>query len=146
MIDYLIDTNILLRRMQINSPQRPITKRALRILASQGNRLCIASQNLQEFWYVATRSVARNGLALTPAQAMRKLYALKRSFNFLPDTPDIYNEWEDLVTSLNITDSLSYDARLVAVMHVYGLTHILTFNVTDFKRFSSIIAVDPATI
>ncbi|MCG6133823.1 MAG: hypothetical protein MET45_04030 [Nostoc sp. LLA-1] len=40
-----------------------------------------------------------------------------------------------------------HDARLVAVMCVHGLTHILTFNISDFTRYSNeIIAVHPTSL
>ena len=146
MTDYLVDTNILLRRVQPSSPQRPLVRQAMRTLAGRGDRLCITAQNLHEFWSVATRSVARNGLGLTAAQTVRKLKVLKRAFHFLPDTPDIYTHWEGLVTTLGIAGAHSYDARLVAVMRAYGLTHILTFNTADFALFPGIIVVDPATV
>jgi predicted nucleic acid-binding protein len=146
MTDYFLDTNILLRRVQPSSPQRPIVRRALRTLAGQGDGLCITAQNLHEFWYVATRPITRNGLGLAPAQTARKLQVLKRAFHLLPETPAIYSEWEGLVTSLGISDALSYDARLVAVMRVHGLTHILTFNTTDFAHFPGIVVVDPVSV
>ncbi|MGH3579894.1 MAG: type II toxin-antitoxin system VapC family toxin, partial [Mycobacterium sp.] len=69
-----------------------------------------------------------------------------RAFHFLPDTPAIYAEWERLVTTLSIVDALSFDARLVAMMHVYGLTHILTFNTADFRHFPGITVVDPRNV
>jgi predicted nucleic acid-binding protein len=145
-MDYLVDSNILLRRVQPNSPQRPVVRRALRVLAGRGDSLCITAQNLHEFWYVATRSVVRNGLGLTPVQAARKLQVLRHAFRFLPDTQVIYTEWEGLVTSLGISDARSFDARLVAVMRVYGLTHVLTFNGADFALIPGIIVVDPASV
>ena len=39
-----------------------------------------------------------------------------------------------------------HDARLVAAMLVHGLTHILTFNIADFARYSEITAVNPPTV
>ena len=36
-----------------------------------------------------------------------------------------------------------HDARLVAAMLVHKLTHILTFNSDDFRRYSEIIVVNP---
>ena len=41
-----------------------------------------------------------------------------------------------------------HDARLVATMIVHGVTHILTFNTSDFVRYApqGIVAVDPATV
>jgi predicted nucleic acid-binding protein len=43
-----------------------------------------------------------------------------------------------------------YDARLVAVCHVHGVTHLLTFNTADFARVSAfgpgLAVVHPATV
>ena len=39
-----------------------------------------------------------------------------------------------------------HDARLVAAMLVHGLTHILTFNTTDFARYTEITAVHPTAV
>jgi predicted nucleic acid-binding protein len=146
MTDFLVDTNLLVRRVQPGSPQRSIARRALHTLVGRGDELYLTAQNLHEFWYVATRSAARNGLGLSPERAARKLAALKSAFRFLPETLDTYPRWENLVVALGIGDAPAYDARLVAVMQVYGIAHILTFNTADFARFSGITAVDPATL
>ena len=39
-----------------------------------------------------------------------------------------------------------HDARLVATMLVHGLTHIVTFNIRDFTRYTEITAVHPREI
>jgi hypothetical protein len=39
-----------------------------------------------------------------------------------------------------------HDARLVAVMRVHSLTHILTFNTTDFIRYPAITVVHPRDV
>jgi hypothetical protein len=39
-----------------------------------------------------------------------------------------------------------HDARLVAVMRVHGLTHVLTFNPTDFTRYPGITVVRPQDV
>jgi predicted nucleic acid-binding protein len=39
----------------------------------------------------------------------------------------------------------SHDARLVAAMKVHGITHVLTFNVDDFKRYE-ISVLHPAAL
>jgi predicted nucleic acid-binding protein len=36
----------------------------------------------------------------------------------------------------------AHDARLVAAMKVHDLRHLLTFNDTDFKRFTEITVVN----
>jgi predicted nucleic acid-binding protein len=39
-----------------------------------------------------------------------------------------------------------YDARIVAAMLVHNLTHLLTFNDGDFKRFTEITVVNPRDV
>jgi hypothetical protein len=39
-----------------------------------------------------------------------------------------------------------HDARLVAAMLVHGVTHILTANVKDFVRYTSVTAISPDQI
>jgi predicted nucleic acid-binding protein len=41
-----------------------------------------------------------------------------------------------------------HDARLVASMKANGVTHILTFNISDFARYEveGIVVVDPVTV
>jgi predicted nucleic acid-binding protein len=36
-----------------------------------------------------------------------------------------------------------HDARLIASMKVYGITHLLTFNTEDFTRYLDITVVAP---
>jgi predicted nucleic acid-binding protein len=40
----------------------------------------------------------------------------------------------------------AHDAHLVAAMLVHGVTHLLTFNTNDFKRFSEVMVVNPQNI
>jgi predicted nucleic acid-binding protein len=39
-----------------------------------------------------------------------------------------------------------HDTRLVAAMLTHNITHLLTFNVDDFKRFADIVVVDPRSV
>ena len=39
-----------------------------------------------------------------------------------------------------------HDTRLVAAMNVHSVTHLLTFNTDDFKRYDGITVVDPAFV
>ncbi len=66
--------------------------------------------------------------------------------DFLPDTPAIYTEWLRLVTAQPVTGRQVHDARIVAAMKVHGLSNILTFNVSDFKRYPQINAVHPERV
>lgn len=145
-MSYLVDTNVLLRYARKNNPIRPDARRALITLKRQGEELCITPQNIIEFWAVATRPLANNGLGLTPDEAARETSKLKRLFSLLPDVPAIFVEWEQLVIKHKVTGKQAHDARLVAAMTAHNITHILTFNADDFKRFFNITAIDPTTV
>ena len=69
----LLDTNILLRILQPHSGHAPIAERALGALRARNEELQIVSQNLVEFWAVATRPVRENGLGFLAEQAMEQV-------------------------------------------------------------------------
>lgn len=52
---------------------------------SQGADLCIPGQVLYEFWVVATRPVASDGLGLTPDEAELHIAGIRGGFRLLPD-------------------------------------------------------------
>jgi len=140
---HLGDTNLLLRAAQDGHPQQAEARDAIRDLIVAGEDVFLMRQNLVEFWVVATRPADRNGLAMTPEQAEAELARLENQFPVLPDTDAVYDEWRRLVTTHGVTGFRSYDARLVASMLVHGVTHILTFNVEDFRRYPGIVVVHP---
>jgi predicted nucleic acid-binding protein len=47
---------------------------------------------------------------------------------------------------IDVLGKNAHDTRLVAAMLVHGVTHLLTFNVTDFSRFPGLTVLDPATV
>lgn len=105
--------------------------------------LCVTSQNLIECWAVCTRPGENNGLGLPPALAVRVLSRIESVAVRLAEDDAVYTEWRKLVTSHGVSGKKSHDARLVAAMKVHGVTHVLTFNVEDFRRFDGIQAVHP---
>lgn len=144
---YLLDTNILLRTISPNDPMHAIAVAAIDILNARRERVVVAPQNLIELWNVCTRPSERNGLGFTTTRTLAEIDRLKRLFIFLPDTQSIYPEWERLVTTYSVNGSKVHDTRLVAFMLVHQLSHILTFNVKDFRRFNQeITPVSPKEI
>lgn len=120
--------------------------RSVSNLATRRDELHVIAQNLIEFWAVATRPIIDNGLGVTVIQAEQELTRLKSLLTVLPDTADILLEWEQLVVKHEVLGKQAHDARLVAAMRVHNLTHLLTFNDRDFKRFSEITAVNPQNV
>jgi predicted nucleic acid-binding protein len=145
-MSYVADSNILLRIIQYNHPMHEEALRAVVNLLRQDEVVHVLPQNLYEVWVVATRPLANNGLGLTAQEARREISGIESLFAYIPDTPAIYPAWKGLVTQHSVLGRAAHDARIVAVMQVYGISHILTFNKDDFKRFPSITVVTPAEI
>ena len=145
---YLADTNVLLRFLHHIDPQHSIVWTAVYALKARGHQLCAAPQNFIEFWNVSTRPTSRNGFGLTPQQTSVLLQVAEGMFAPLSSSPAIYAEWQRLVTQFGVSGAQVHDAHLVATMLVHNITHILTFNTSDFARYApeGIVAVDPATV
>ena len=146
MIPTLADTNILLRLVQMTSGQHRIARAAITKLRGSGTRTFIVTQNLVEFWSVATRPVTANGLGYSPLVADRLIDRFERLFSLLPDDPLIHAEWRKLVVNASIVGRQAHDARLAAAMIVHRIPQILTFNVADFRRYPGITPLDPAAV
>ena len=140
-----VDTNVLLRSIDVGHAAQPVAQHAMIRLRQSGESLSVFPQNLIEFWAVATRPVANNGLGLSIDRVEVELISLRTLFTLLPDTPEIFPEWERIVVRYQVAGKQTHDARLVAAMSVHNLTHLLTFNTDDFKRFATITAVNPQT-
>ncbi len=145
---YLIDTNVLLRVLHSTNPSSPLAETAVRKLLSNGHQLHATMQNFVEFWNVSTRPIHQNGMGLSPSDAVGPFRRAEQLFPLLSDLPTVYAEWRNLVVNYGVSGVQVHDARLVATMLVHGVTHILTFNTSDFARYNSkgIVAVDPATV
>ena len=140
---YLLDTNVAWRRIQETDPRHANVKSAIDALVSAGEQVYVTAQNLVEFRAVATRPQRANGLGLTPETASMKAREIESLFDLLPDTPAIHPQWRILVDQYAVCGKQVHDTRLVAVMLVHGVTHLLTLNGTDFRRFSCITVIEP---
>jgi predicted nucleic acid-binding protein len=145
-MSYLIDTNLLLRLAEPKHLMYSIVLNATDVLRRRGESLNIVPQNLIEFRAVATRPRINNGLGMTVDETVTELMAVKALFVLLLDEPPVFSEWERLVIHHRVSGKQAHDARIVAAMKVHGVTHLLTFNTDDFKRYAEITAVHPANV
>ncbi len=143
---FLVDTNVLVRLADRRAPERPLARAALKTLHRRGEDITISPQNVVEFWSVATRPVAVNGLALSLNRTDRALRRFESTFLLVPGISAIHDEWRRLVVAASVSGRQVHDARLVAVMRVHGITHLLTFNTLDFQRYPGITAVHPRDV
>jgi predicted nucleic acid-binding protein len=142
--NHLVDSNILLRIARRDDPDHAIVDAALARLAEGGAVLYYTHQNIAEFWNVATRPVDRNGFGLTVAEVEQETRVIEKGMVLLPDSEAVYHEWRRLVLAHSVSGVQVHDARLAAAMRVHRVTHLLTLNPDDFKRYTHLTAVHPS--
>jgi predicted nucleic acid-binding protein len=142
----LVDTNILLRSAQPNHPLCYQATYAASKLLREENSVFFCPQDIAEFWNVATRPADRNGLGFSHEEVLREVASIEESLTLVPDVPAIYAAWKRIVYVYKVQGVKVYDAPLVAVMNVYAVESILSFNSADFKRYDLVATVHPASL
>jgi predicted nucleic acid-binding protein len=126
-MDCLVDTNVILRAADQAHSSSDEARRAMRKLFMQGNRLCLD----------------KNGLGLSAELIFAQLVRAQKIFHILKETDEIYTFWRSLVLRHQVLGIGAYDTRLVAVMRVYRIDTILTYNVADFRRYEGVTILRP---
>ncbi len=145
-MDYLVDTNVLLRSLALANPHKAVARNAIKALLQNGAELCIAPQNLIEFWSVCTRPEKQNGLGKTVAMTDRYCRFAESFLTVLPEGPELFKIWRALVVDYGVSGRQVHDARIVAAMKAHGLRRILTFDTDDFSRYKDIEIINPQTL
>lgn len=146
MTRYLVDTNVLVRLLDFTAADHAVAENAINQLLAQNDVICVTTQNLIEFWSVATRPANVNGLAWDTPKTKQQIEQLLLRFQFLYDPPDVLTHWLTLVSQQDMKGRRTHDARLVAVMLSHSVTHLLTFNTGDFASFTNISLVHPSNV
>ena len=145
-MNFLTDTNILLRIVQTQSLHHTEAKNAVDKLLKQGDTLFVTLQNISEFWNVCTRPADKNGVGFTIANTDSELSKIEQVFDLLPDTEEVYRNWRELVVTYSVSGIQVHDAKIVAAMKAHNIQNLLTFNSKDFKRYTDIKAVEPKDV
>jgi predicted nucleic acid-binding protein len=143
---YLLDTNILLRLIELKHAQHKEAKESLKKLRRQNYTFYILLQNISEFWNVCTRPLDKNGLGLSIAKTDSHLKRFERFFTVLPETEEVYKNWRELVVNYSVSGVKVHDAKIVASMKAHDIQNLLTFNAKDFNRYTDIKAVEPKNV
>lgn len=141
----LLDTNVLLRRVQPSHPSHALAVEGVARLLAAGETVHFTLQNIAEFWNVATRPAEHNGLGFPAAVALAEVDKIEAALELLPDTPALYAAWKGLVLRHGVIGAKVHDARLVAAMNVHAVRRLLTFNAGDFARYG-IEVLQPAAV
>jgi predicted nucleic acid-binding protein len=142
----LLDTNVLVYALDAHSAHHAAS-RALVFGARNGDAgLCVAPQNLAEFYAVVTdrRRVCNPQEPAAAAQVINELLALP-GLALLPVPVDIVGRFVELLQRNKVSAQHAFDAFLVATMLGNGVRHICTFNRSDFEAFAEIIIAVPST-
>lgn len=95
---------------------------------------------------MCTRPIEANGLGMATPEVERRVAEIKRLFTLFRDERAIFPEWEKLVVQFQAKGKSAHDARLVAAMSRHGLKHLLTFNASDFSRYTEITVFTPEQV
>jgi predicted nucleic acid-binding protein len=143
---YLLDTNVIIRFTDTKSSEYNLVSNAISTILLQGSKCFITSQVIIEFWVVATRPLNVNGLGWNIAQTTQAIEMLINQFEILPETPDVFPTWLNLVKTYNISGKRTHDMRILAVMLTHKISNILTFNPKDFIAIPGINVIHPRDI
>jgi predicted nucleic acid-binding protein len=146
MTRYLLDTNVVMRFCNASDIQHRLATDAISRLLAQEDECLLTAQVLVEFWVVATRPTDVNGLAWTVEQARSTIDQLLDRFRLLEETSQIFPTWLNLVTNSRVIGKRTHDVRILATMLSHGITHLLTFNPSDFIITSSITVIHPQAL
>src|SRR5437868_6379584 len=135
-----IDTNVLVHASAPGAPDRGKARIALALHVATGEQLRISRQVLREFVAVITRPQAW-ARAKTPAEAASAAMILAADFTVLEDGPVVWHELMELCRRFAFGGRQVHDANIVATMLAHGEHRLLTFNGSDFQRFSGLIEI-----
>jgi len=145
-VSTLVDTNVLLRQLEPEHDHHRAAIAATMHLIESGETLHVAAQSIAEFWVVATRPPAQNGLGLDVCTAISAVAQIERTFELLlSDEAMVYEHWKRLIIERRVIGRRVFDARLVAVMMAHGVGRVLTFNGADFASFG-VVVVEPQAL
>lgn len=140
----LADSNVLVHAFYEEAEHylacRGLLERAQRGVVA----LCVAPQNLAEFYAVITnpRRVTKPRGAAEAAQAVARILAML-GISILQVPDDIVTRWLALVKRCPTTGPGIFDLQLAATMLACSVRRICTYNGADFRRFPEIEVLEP---
>ncbi len=128
-----------------DDPLQGFVERTVDSVFAAGDELYFTPQVARESWAVLTRPSGVGGYGRSPSDAALFLGKVEKVFAFLPDRPEVYIWWLDLVKANEVSGRQVHDAYHVAAMMAHGLKKVLTLDKRDFGRYSGIEVVFPVT-
>ncbi len=135
-----IDTNILIYANLSLSPFHELAQNRIKQFVTTGFNLFLSRQVLREYLSSMTR---KNELTaeVSITQLKQDIQFFSEDYYILEDSSSITEKLTDLMEEFSVSGALVHDANIVATMLVNRIKHILTYNVSDFKKFEKYIEI-----
>jgi predicted nucleic acid-binding protein len=143
---FVIDTNILLRLAVEEHKFHDVAIEAVGRLRRTGWNAVLLPQIIYEFWAVATRTTAANGLGLDPATGNRLIDDILAKVPVLADDVEVFQAWRQLAKTYSVTGVNSHDMRIAAAMLRHEVPGLLTANPRDFGRYAGLQILTPEEV
>ena len=129
-----IDTNVLINARILEAPDHDIAHERLSQALQEPEPLRISRQVVREYLAVVTRPQSWP-VPITREEALQDASRLLGSFEVLEDGPLVTENLLALCREISVGGQQIHDANIVATMLAHGERRLLTFNISDFRRF-----------
>ena len=129
-----IDTNVLVKARFLEAPEHDIARERLSQALQEPEPLRISRQVVREYLAVVTRPQSWP-IAITREEGLEDASMLVSSFEVLEDGPLVTENLLALCREVSVGGRQIHDANIVATMLAHGERRLLTFNISDFRRF-----------
>lgn len=112
-------------------------------LAASGKTLYVTSQILREFFAISTNPKIFKK-PLTCKQATKKIKEFLDCFSLASESETCVETLLQLLEKYPVLRQKIHDMNIVTTMLDNDITHLMTFNITDFKNINEISIIDIA--
>jgi predicted nucleic acid-binding protein len=137
----MLDTNVFLAATDEGRAEHRDALTVVNDWAAGDTTLCTSGQILREYLAVATRPVKKNGLGLTPPDALGNVRAIRERTTFLAEDSKVADRLLGLLADVECGGKQVHDANVVATMLVHGIGTVVTMNLNDFARFDRYVSL-----
>jgi predicted nucleic acid-binding protein len=137
----MLDTNVLLAATDEGRAEHDQALAIVNDWPGRGTTLYASGQIMREYLAVATRPAEKNGLGLTPADALANVRAFRSRTTLLAEDGKVADRLLALLEDVACGGKQVHDANVVATMLVHGIGSIVTINTEDFTRFGQQVSL-----
>ncbi len=145
--ELFLDTNILvhLTLTDFDAKKHREASGVVSRLFAQKVRLSISDQVLREFMAVVTNARFLKK-PLSSTEAVSQVNIFRDTFTVRESDGEALDVCLRLVAEHGVTGALVHDAAIAATAIRHGVTHLMTYNTSDFKSFKDITSVVPGDL